>query len=118
MTALTLVDRPRASVVSPGTGRCRVLGVLNVTPDSFSDGGRYLDLDATLTEPSLGLGDQGIRTLLESERLRGGLDRGHPGPDLLDALDASVCTQQATSAELSNVLSPLRYPWDGSAACE
>ena len=28
--------------------RCLVMGVLNVTPDSFSDGGRYLDLDSAL----------------------------------------------------------------------
>jgi len=27
----------------PRPGRCAVVGVLNVTPDSFSDGGRYLD---------------------------------------------------------------------------
>ena len=27
----------------PRPGRCAVLGVLNVTPDSFSDGGRHLD---------------------------------------------------------------------------
>ncbi len=74
--------------------------------------------NGTLTGPSLGLGDPGMRALLESERLRGGLDRGYPGPDLLDALDACVCTQRATSAELSSVLSPLRYPWDGAAACE
>lgn len=26
----------------------RIMGVLNVTPDSFSDGGRYLDVDAAL----------------------------------------------------------------------
>ncbi len=24
-------------------GRCRVMGVVNVTPDSFSDGGRWFD---------------------------------------------------------------------------
>jgi dihydropteroate synthase len=29
----------------PSPGRCAVVGVLNVTPDSFSDGGRYLDLE-------------------------------------------------------------------------
>lgn len=29
-------------------GRCAVVGVLNVTPDSFSDGGRYNNLDAAL----------------------------------------------------------------------
>jgi dihydropteroate synthase len=27
----------------PQLGRCAVMGILNVTPDSFSDGGRYLD---------------------------------------------------------------------------
>ncbi|GGF21310.1 dihydropteroate synthase [Williamsia phyllosphaerae] len=30
------------------SGRTRVLGVLNVTADSFSDGGRYLDADAAI----------------------------------------------------------------------
>ncbi|GAA4927190.1 dihydropteroate synthase [Actinomycetospora succinea] len=29
----------------PEPGRCVVMGVLNVTPDSFSDGGRWLDRD-------------------------------------------------------------------------
>jgi dihydropteroate synthase len=29
----------------PAPGRCAVVGVLNVTPDSFSDGGRYLHVD-------------------------------------------------------------------------
>ncbi len=32
----------------PQPGRCAVVGVLNVTPDSFSDGGRYLGLDDAL----------------------------------------------------------------------
>jgi dihydropteroate synthase len=32
----------------PDPGRCVVLGVLNVTPDSFSDGGRYFTLDDAL----------------------------------------------------------------------
>ncbi len=34
---------PPIPVGLPHPGRCVVLGVLNVTPDSFSDGGRYLD---------------------------------------------------------------------------
>jgi dihydropteroate synthase len=29
----------------PAPGRCVVMGILNVTPDSFSDGGRFLDRD-------------------------------------------------------------------------
>lgn len=32
----------------PRPGRCVVMGVLNVTPDSFSDGGKYLSLDHAL----------------------------------------------------------------------
>ena len=32
----------------PRPDRCAVMGVLNVTPDSFSDGGRYADLDAAV----------------------------------------------------------------------
>lgn len=32
----------------PHPDRCVVMGVLNVTPDSFSDGGRYADLDAAV----------------------------------------------------------------------
>lgn len=33
----------------PRPGRCAVVGVLNVTPDSFSDGGRYLHRDDALS---------------------------------------------------------------------
>jgi dihydropteroate synthase len=32
----------------PGLGRTRVMGIVNVTPDSFSDGGAYDDLDAAV----------------------------------------------------------------------
>jgi dihydropteroate synthase len=34
----------------PSPGRCVVLGILNVTPDSFSDGGRFLDHDDAVTQ--------------------------------------------------------------------
>jgi dihydropteroate synthase len=33
----------------PQPGRCVIVGVLNVTPDSFSDGGRYVDVDAAVS---------------------------------------------------------------------
>jgi dihydropteroate synthase len=32
----------------PRPGRCVVMGILNVTPDSFSDGGRFFDHDAAV----------------------------------------------------------------------
>ncbi len=37
-----------ASVSVPHPGRCAVMGVLNVTADSFSDGGQYLDRSAAV----------------------------------------------------------------------
>ncbi|MHC5071371.1 MAG: dihydropteroate synthase [Planctomycetota bacterium] len=33
-----------------GTGHTRVMGVVNVTPDSFSDGGRFLDPEAAIAQ--------------------------------------------------------------------
>jgi dihydropteroate synthase len=54
-----MVDRPLAHVPGlPAPGRCLVMGVVNVTPDSFSDGGRFLDPDAAV-EHGLLLAAQG-----------------------------------------------------------
>jgi dihydropteroate synthase len=42
---------PLAHLGLPGpgrNGRCLVVGILNVTPDSFSDGGRYLRAEAAI----------------------------------------------------------------------
>jgi dihydropteroate synthase len=41
------------SLTAP-TGRCQVMGILNVTPDSFSDGGRFNSVDSAV-EYGLGL---------------------------------------------------------------
>lgn len=42
----------------PNPGRCVVMGVLNVTPDSFSDGGRFLDRDHAI-EHGIAMWNQG-----------------------------------------------------------
>ena len=47
MSQLLLDCRGRLLDCRPGRGPY-VMGILNVTPDSFSDGGDYLDLDASL----------------------------------------------------------------------
>lgn len=39
---------PRAAVAGLEMDRPRLMGILNVTPDSFSDGGRFADLDKAL----------------------------------------------------------------------
>lgn len=46
----------------PRPGRCAVLGVLNVTPDSFSDGGLFLDADAAVAQ-GLRMADEGAGVL-------------------------------------------------------
>uniref|UniRef100_UPI0025C487A2 dihydropteroate synthase n=1 Tax=Actinomyces sp. TaxID=29317 RepID=UPI0025C487A2 len=58
MSVLPLPPAPASSVTPapptlPGglalpTGRAAIMGILNVTPDSFSDGGRYVDPAAAL----------------------------------------------------------------------
>lgn len=40
---LECLTRPRADFAGLGMDRPRIMGILNVTPDSFSDGGRFLD---------------------------------------------------------------------------
>ncbi|MGR3390167.1 dihydropteroate synthase [Sagittula sp.] len=42
------ISAPRAPVAGVAMDRCRVMGILNVTPDSFSDGGQYQSSAAAL----------------------------------------------------------------------
>ncbi len=58
--------------------RTRVMGVLNVTPDSFSDGGRYFDPDAALRH-GLDLVDMG------ADLVDIGGESSRPGSDLVSA---------------------------------
>src|SRR5258707_15044069 len=54
------------------------MGVLNVTPDSFSDGGRYADLDAAVAHGVL-LREQG------ADLVDVGGESTRPGADRIDA---------------------------------
>ena len=49
---------PRGPTGLPQPGRCLVMGILNVTPDSFSDGGRYAETGQAV-ERGLRLAEQG-----------------------------------------------------------
>ena len=54
---------------------CIVMGILNVTPDSFSDGGRFLDPD-TAVERSVQMATEGAAIIdigAESTRPGGGV---------------------------------------------
>lgn len=59
--------------------RTRVMGIVNVTPDSFSDGGRYLAADRAI-EHALRLLDEGADLLdIGGESTRPGSHAGGPG---------------------------------------
>jgi dihydropteroate synthase len=45
---LRRLNEPRPKIADVALDRTRIMGVVNVTPDSFSDGGRYLAADAAI----------------------------------------------------------------------
>jgi dihydropteroate synthase len=45
---LDRMRRPRPAIAGVGIDRPRIMGIVNVTPDSFSDGGRWLDPGAAI----------------------------------------------------------------------
>ena len=76
--------------VLPTARRCLVMGVVNVTPDSFSDGGRFLDPAAAVAH---------------------GLELVAEGADLLDVGGESTrpgATDVAEAVELERVLPVVR----------
>jgi dihydropteroate synthase len=58
-----------------GSDRIVVMGVLNVTPDSFSDGGRYTDLDAALAHARQMVADGADLIDVGGESTRPGAER-------------------------------------------
>ncbi len=66
----------------PAPGRCLVIGVLNVTPDSFSDGGAWFDRDAAIRR-GLDLAGQGADLVdVGGESTRPGAQRVPAGEEL------------------------------------
>jgi dihydropteroate synthase len=62
----------------PAIDRCRVMGVINVTPDSFSDGGSFADTDTAVKH--------GLQLLAEgADILDVGGESTRPGADRVDA---------------------------------
>ena len=70
--------RGDGQVLVVGAGRCAVMGILNLTPDSFSDGGRYSQSDRALLR---------VDTLIAqgAELIDIGAESTRPGAELLSA---------------------------------
>ena len=79
----------------PDLGRCRVMGVLNVTPDSFSDGGQWFDRDAAIAH-GLELAAQGADLVdVGGESTRPGAARVSEEEELDRVLDVIATLAQA-----------------------
>jgi dihydropteroate synthase len=100
---------PEAGVLAP-IGRCRVMGVINVTPDSFSDGGAFPDADAAIKHGLRLLGDGADLLDVGGESTRPGAQRVPADEELrrvlpvVSALAAagavvSIDTMRAATAE-------------------
>lgn len=59
----------------PGLGRTRVMGIVNVTPDSFSDGGAFLDADSAVRHGLALLNDGADLLDVGGESTRPGAER-------------------------------------------
>jgi dihydropteroate synthase len=78
----------------PAPGRTLVVGILNVTPDSFSDGGRWFDTDAAVAH-GLALAAEGADVVdVGGESTRPGAER----PDLAEELRRVVPVVEALTA--------------------
>jgi dihydropteroate synthase len=95
---------------SVATGRCLVMGVLNVTPDSFSDGGKWLDPGAAAAHALAMLAEGADLVDVGGESTRPGADRVSEAEELRRVLPVisqlaaagvvvSVDTMRATVAE-------------------
>jgi dihydropteroate synthase len=136
---------PRGRTLELGGGRTRVMGVLNLTPDSFSDGGLWdepsraverglrmlaegadlLDLGAESTRPGGGVYGGGARTVPPEEEaarllpVLEALRRATDAPLSVDTRKGEVAAQAlAAGADLINDVSALSDPLLGRAVAE
>ncbi len=71
---LTALTTPRADVAGLSLSKPQIMGILNVTPDSFSDGGRYVDPIAALEQAHQMVADGASVIDIGGESTRPGAD--------------------------------------------
>ncbi|HEX6904161.1 MAG TPA: dihydropteroate synthase [Thermoanaerobaculia bacterium] len=95
---------PRGRTLELGGGRTRVMGILNLTPDSFSDGGLW-------DEPSRAV-EHGLRMLVEgADLLDLGAESTRPGGGVYGG-GARTVSPEEEAARLLPVLAALREATD------
>ena len=82
-------------------GRPLMMGVVNVTPDSFSDGGRYLDVEAAVTH-AIQLVEEGADLLdIGAESTRPGADPVDEAEELRRAIPVVTAVARAVTVPIS-----------------
>lgn len=88
----------------PGPARCAVMGILNVTPDSFSDGGNYADRSAAVAH-GVRMREQGADVVdVGGESTRPGSDRVDAAAEIdrvLPVLEELVAADVPVSVDTS-----------------
>ena len=85
----------------PLGSRCLVMGIVNVTPDSFSDGGRFLQMDAAIAH-ALELVRQGADLVdIGGESTRPGSQSIPPEEELIRVLPVVTALAQQTTVPIS-----------------
>ncbi len=79
----------------------QIMGILNVTPDSFSDGGKYSGLDAAMRQVELML-SEGVNIIdIGGESTRPGADRVAAGEQILRTVPVIKAIRQQLSGDVA-----------------
>lgn len=128
---LARLTAPRAAMVGVGFDRPSLMGILNVTPDSFSDGGKFAGLETALAQAEallkadiLDIGGESTRPgAAEVDRdaeiartapvIAALRTRGFAGPISIDTRKAAVAQAALTAgADLINDVSAMQFDAD------
>lgn len=90
-TTLDRLTTPRVPIAGMGMDSPRIMGILNMTPDSFSDGGMFLAPDAALAQA-------GTMVAQGADILDIGGESTRPGADFVDANEEINRTAPAIAA--------------------
>jgi dihydropteroate synthase len=98
---LGLLTEPRARVLGFAPGRPRLMGIVNVTPDSFSDGGRHASTEAAIAH-GLALAAEGADILdVGGESTRPGSDATPLAVELARIIPVIEALAKATDLPIS-----------------
>jgi len=95
------IEAPRAPLAGLALDRPRIMGIVNVTPDSFSDGGKFFDTNVAI-EHALQLEAEGAEILdIGGESTRPGADPLDPDEECRRVIPVIAALARQSKARLS-----------------